>query len=142
MIGNGRAEQAAAVIVGVYQAYVDEFAGVTRRARRRFEAGDWQGTQADAAARLSLYRRFLDECEAALRNRLGGSARDRALWARARSAFAGLMEGRDDAELAETFYNSATRRIMGTVGTDPEIECLEFPASGPIDRAGPVVYDS
>jgi isocitrate dehydrogenase kinase/phosphatase len=69
MIGNGRPERAAAVIVGVYQAYADEFAGVTRRARRRFETRDWRGTQTDAAARLALYRRFLDECEAALRDR-------------------------------------------------------------------------
>ncbi|MGH7630072.1 MAG: bifunctional isocitrate dehydrogenase kinase/phosphatase [Gemmatimonadales bacterium] len=142
MIGNGRPERAAAVIAGLYQAYIDEFAGVTRRARRRFETRDWRGTQTDAAARLALYRRFLDQCEAALRERLGGSAGDRALWVRARSAFAGLMEGRDDVELAETFYNSATRRVLGTVGADPEIECLGFPASGPLERAAAAVYDT
>ncbi len=142
MIGNGRPDQAAAIVVGKYQAYADEFAGVTRRARRRFETRDWHGTQIDAAARLALYRRFLDQCEATLRDRLGDSAADRALWARARSAFAGLIEGRHDAELAETFYNSATRRVLGTVGADPEIECLEFPASGPLDRAAATVYDS
>ncbi|HEX2451968.1 MAG TPA: bifunctional isocitrate dehydrogenase kinase/phosphatase [Gemmatimonadales bacterium] len=141
MIGNGP-EKAATIVVGVYQAYADEFAGVTRRARRRFETRDWHGTQTDAAARLALYRRHLDECEHVLGACLGPSAADRALWARARSVFAGLMEGRDDAELAETFYNSATRRVLGTVGADPEIECLEFPASGPLDRAAPVVYDS
>src|SRR5688572_13120724 len=123
MIGNGTAEQAAAVIVGVYQAYAEEFVAVTRRARRRFETRDWRGTQTDAAARLALYRSFLDECEVVLRARLSGGALDRALWKRTRSAFAGLMEGWDDAELAETFYNSATRRILGTVGADPEVEC-------------------
>ena len=142
MIGNGGPEQAAAVVVGVYQAYAEEFAGVTRRARRRFETRDWRGTQTDAAARLALYRRHLDECEAALRERLGDSAGSRELWVRARSAFAGLMEGRGDAELAETFYNSATRRVLRTVGADPAVECLEFPASGPIDRTAPVVHDS
>ncbi|HEU5170248.1 MAG TPA: bifunctional isocitrate dehydrogenase kinase/phosphatase, partial [Gemmatimonadales bacterium] len=84
----------------------------------------------------------LDECEAELRCALGGRACDRATWARARSAFAGLLEGRDDAELAETFYNSATRRVLGTVGADPEVECLGFPASGPLERTGPVVYDT
>ncbi len=141
MIGNGP-EKAAALVVAIYQAYADEFAGVTRRARRRFETRDWRGTQTDAAARLALYRRFLDECEAALRGRLGPAAGDRALWVRARSAFAGLMEERDDAELAETFYNSATRRVLGTVGADPEVECLEFPASGPLERSAPMVFDS
>jgi isocitrate dehydrogenase kinase/phosphatase len=142
MIGNGGPEQAAAVVVGVYEAYAEEFAGVTRRARRRFETRDWRGTQTDAAARLALYRRHLDECEAALRERLGDSAFSRELWVRARSAFAGLLEGRGDAELAETFYNSATRRVLRTVGADPEVECVEFPASGPIDRTAPVVHDS
>jgi isocitrate dehydrogenase kinase/phosphatase len=142
MIGNGGPEQAAAVVLGVYGAYAEEFAGVTRRARRRFETRDWRGTQTDAAARLALYRRHLDECETALRERLGDSAGDRELWVRARSVFAGLIEGRGDAELAETFYNSATRRVLRTVGADPEVECLEFPASGPIDRTAPVVHDS
>jgi isocitrate dehydrogenase kinase/phosphatase len=142
VIGNGGPEQAAAVVVGVYQAYTDEFATITRRARHRFETRDWRGTQTDAAARLALYRRHLDECEAALRARLGSAAEDRDLWVRARSIFAGLMEGRGDAELAETFYNSATRRVLRTVGADPEVECLEFPASGPIDRTASVVHDS
>jgi isocitrate dehydrogenase kinase/phosphatase len=141
MIGNGP-EQAAALVVGVYQSYADEFARVTRRARARFETRDWGGTQTDAADRLALYRRHIDECELVLRDCLGSAAHDRDLWRRARSAFAGLMEGRDDAELAETFYNSASRRVLGTVGADPEVECLEFPASGPLERSAPVVFDS
>ena len=141
MIGHGP-EAAAAIVLSVYQAYADEFAGVTCRARRRFETRDWRGTQTDAADRLALYRRHIDECEQVLRTQLGAAATDRDLWRRARSIFAGSMESRGDAELAETFYNSATRRILGTVGADPEVECLEFPASGPLDRTAAVVYDS
>ncbi|HET8624372.1 MAG TPA: bifunctional isocitrate dehydrogenase kinase/phosphatase, partial [Gemmatimonadales bacterium] len=141
MIGN-RPELAATLVVGEYEAYADEFATVTRRARHRFETRDWRGTQSDAAERLALYRRHIEACEQALHQCLGAGAGDRDLWTRARSIFAGLMEGRDDAELAETFYNSATRRVLGTVGADPEIECLEFPASGPLDRTAPVAYDS
>jgi len=36
-----------------------------------------------------------------------------------KTAYAGLVAGRPDIELAETFFNSASRRIFHTVGVDP-----------------------
>jgi isocitrate dehydrogenase kinase/phosphatase len=45
-----------------------------------------------------------------------------------RGLYSGFVAGRDDVEIAETFFNSATRRIFTTVGVDPGIE---FVASGP-----------
>jgi isocitrate dehydrogenase kinase/phosphatase len=36
---------------------------------------------------------------------------------------------RGDVELAETFYNSATRRILITVGVDPALEFVWFGAT-------------
>ncbi|HET7600273.1 MAG TPA: bifunctional isocitrate dehydrogenase kinase/phosphatase [Gemmatimonadales bacterium] len=142
MNGNASAERAGAMVMGAYVAYTDEFAALTRRARGRFEARDWRGTQTDAAERLALYKERIDELVADLRQRLGPLARDRPTWTRARSAFAGLIEARNDAELAETFFNSASRRVLGTVGADPDTEFLGFPASGPLERAGPPVFDS
>ena len=51
--------------------------------------------------------------------------------------FSGLIEQRDDWELAETFFNSATRKVFATVGVDGEIEfvhsdhtCPPMPSEG------------
>jgi len=142
MNGNAHADRAAAVLFGEYETWCGAFAEVTRRAKRRFETRDWHGTQADAAERLALYRRHVDAAVACLTELLGADVRRRAIWARVRPVYAGLLEARPDAELAETFFNSASRSVLGTVGTDPDSEFLEFPASGPLARSGPMVFDT
>ena len=50
-----RARAAAAIIERAWVAHVDDFQRLTRRARARFGARDWNGMQQDAAARLDLY---------------------------------------------------------------------------------------
>src|SRR5262249_51927138 len=45
---------------------------------------------------------------------------------------------RGDRELAETFFNSVTRRIFSTVGVDPAIEFVEPGAEVPPVMHGPV----
>jgi isocitrate dehydrogenase kinase/phosphatase len=142
MNGNVCAERAAAGIFGEYEVWSTEFAEITRGAKRRFETRDWQGTQADAADRLALYRQHVEAVVLYLSELLGPELRDRNLWTRVRSIYAGLSEGRDDAELAETFFNSVSRRVLGTVGAAPDTEFLEFPASGPLARTGPMVFDT
>ncbi len=142
LMPHGSAERAAAMLMGAYDAYCAEFARITAQARQRFERRDWRGTQADAAERLALYRDCVEELVAELVQVLGPLARDRGTWTRTRSLYAGLTESRHDPELAETFFNSVSRRVLGSVGTDPDTEFLGFPASGPLERSGPQVYDT
>lgn len=142
MNGNAHAERGAAVLFGEYEAWCVAFAEVTRRAKRRFETRDWLGTQTDAAERLALYRRHVERAVACLTELLGAAVRARGAWARIRPIYAGLVEARPDSELAETFFNSASRSVLGTVGADPDTEFLEFPASGPLVRTGPMVFDT
>ena len=142
MNGNARTDRGAAVLFGEYDAWCAAFAQVTGRAKRRFETRDWRGTQADAAERLALYRGYVERAVICLGEALGDAVRERPAWARIRPVYAGLVEGRPDSELAETFFNSASRRVLGTVGADPDTEFLEFPASGPLARTGPMVFDT
>ncbi len=48
----------------------------------------------------------------------GAAGRDEALWAAMKDEHSRLMAGRGDLELAETFYNSVTRKVFTTVGVD------------------------
>ena len=60
---------------------------------------------------------------------LGGastaSADHRARWIGAKCAYAELVADRPDYELAQTFFNSVTRRLLTTVGVDPAVEFVE-----------------
>jgi len=100
----------------------DQFRAITGRAKQRFETQDWAGMQADAAERLGLYRRIVDLAEAAIRDLLGERLENKLIWVSMKAVYSGHIAGRDDWELAETFFNSVTRRIFTTVGVDHQIE--------------------
>lgn len=131
-MGNQRASDAARRIASAFDAYHARFRDVTRLARQRFECREWQRAQHDAAARLALYRAAVERCVAEMR-----AARDDAIgnegWERVRDAYAAATAGRDDAELAGTFFNSVTRRVLRVVGVDPRVEYL-----GEVVRPGPL----
>ena len=102
--------------------YQRRFKEITSRARVRFEQCDWPGMQADAAERLELYREVVDRVVDELRQLFLVQIQNRSLWAEMRELYAAMIEGREDREIAETFFNSITRRIFATVGVDPGIE--------------------
>ena len=78
--------------------------------------------RADALERLELYRKVLDPALADLEAILEAGLCDKSVWSEMKEAYASLVAGRPDIELAETFFNSASRRIFHTVGVDPRTE--------------------
>jgi isocitrate dehydrogenase kinase/phosphatase len=126
--GNRDSREALAAVQaidGAWSRYVVGFEEITLRARQRFERRDWVGAQSDATERLTLYRVHLDAAVADVRDILGDAVMERTLWATVKALHAVHNAGRPDAELAQTFFNSVTRRIFSTVGVDPGIEYLE-----------------
>jgi isocitrate dehydrogenase kinase/phosphatase len=115
-----QATELAALVHAGFESYQAQFGLVTRRARARFEARDWSGSQRDARERLGLYRQFSDWVVRELRRRLAGREEDATLWSEARPLFRALALGRNDAELALTFFNSSARRVLRSVGLDLE----------------------
>ncbi|MEM6336587.1 MAG: bifunctional isocitrate dehydrogenase kinase/phosphatase [Bacteroidota bacterium] len=113
---------AATTIRDAYDAYLAGFRAVTRRAKRRFEARDWAGAKADTQERLGLYRPAVDAATLEVRQHLGTRAKEREVWAAMKRSYADLVRGRQDIEIAETFYNSVVRRVFSTVGVDPSSE--------------------
>src|SRR5262249_47336256 len=56
---------------------------------------------------------------------VGGAAVPRAGWGEAKRAYGAGIADRADYELAQTFFNSVTRRLLTTVGVDPAVEFVE-----------------
>jgi isocitrate dehydrogenase kinase/phosphatase len=140
--------RAAAAIHAAYSGWRQGFDEITARARERFERRDWRGAQADATARLALYRIHLDNAVADVRDHLDDSLMERTLWAAIKADHARTLAHRGDAEIAETFFNSVTRRVFSTVGVDAAIEYLDPDAvtadltPPPTERFGPGIPDA
>jgi isocitrate dehydrogenase kinase/phosphatase len=139
--------RAAAAIHAAYEGWRHGFAEITGRARERFERRDWRAAQADATARLALYRIHVDNAVADVRDLLDDALMERTLWAAIKAQHARALAQRGDGEIAETFFNSVTRRVFSTVGVDAAIEYLDpdaFSSVGspaPTERYGPGAPD-
>jgi isocitrate dehydrogenase kinase/phosphatase len=133
-------DSAVTAIHSAYDQYARGFQEITSRARRRFEQRDWAGSQADATARLELYKAHVDAAVADVHDILEDAVMERTVWAAMRREHASRVSDRPDAELAETFFNSVTRRVFSTVGVDPAIEYLSSPSGQPVADGKPI-YD-
>jgi isocitrate dehydrogenase kinase/phosphatase len=131
-----RARTGAEWLLRAYEEYTRAFREITRRAPARFSKRDWHGTRTDALERLELYRHRLDPAIRDLESLFGEGVSDVALWTAMKALFARLAANRQDLELAETFFNSASRRIFHTVGVDSRAEFVSSePPALPLDAA-------
>ena len=119
--------QSAKAIYQEFLRYNDAFSRTTNRARRRFEQRDWQGHQKDIAERVDLYEKSVQRLVDSLREILGDRVNDHALWHDIRWFFGERLAKVPDAGFIKTYFNSTTRRIFRTVGTDPEVEFVAPP---------------
>lgn len=126
-LGRHAAAEAARLIHDGFLAYNREFQQITDRARRRFEERDWQGQLRDIAERVELYEHWVNRTLVALRAHLGEHVRDHDVWRTLRDYFGARVEGVPDAGFMKTFFNSITRRLLGTVGVDPDVEFVQPP---------------
>jgi isocitrate dehydrogenase kinase/phosphatase len=121
-----------------FEAYIDERARITARARARFERREWLEGQRDARERLDLRERIVYETVGVVRAELGGAVHERAVWNRMKERYEADAEARADAEIALSFFNSVTRRVFATVGVDPTIEFLAAERPPPAEGSVPV----
>src|SRR5690606_13779042 len=115
----------ARVVAEAYDGFETRFRIVTRRARIRFAERDWTGMSTDARERLDLYERAAEGAADNIRSIFAERTEDEMVWAGMKAVYSGLIMDRHDWELAETFFNSVTRKIFTTVGVDPRIEFVD-----------------
>ncbi len=125
-----------------FDRYRLEFTTITARAPDRFARREWREVHEDATLRLDLYRRSIDRLEEEIADELGARVRDRAVWVEMKRLYSAGSTERADRELAETFFNSITRRLFSTVGVDSQCEFVarqvepQEPSGGARDAAG------
>ena len=117
--------------------YENKFQEITRRAREVFLARDWQGSFDDAAARLRLYADVLNGLVERTKALLGDRLDDRSVWAAIKAVYSSSIVNSAGWEIAESFFNSLTRRVFATEGVDQTIEFVDtdFDASSGSESA-------
>lgn len=116
--------------------YAGAFEQITRRAQKRFVERDWPGAASDASERLDLYTGAVDGAQTQVETMLAERSAERLIWAGLKAVYSGLIAGRPDWELAETFFNSVTRRVFATEGVDANIEFVDSDFAVPDEARG------
>jgi len=111
-------------LLKAFDSYHQSFKEITRRAGKRFRDADWPGIRSDALERLDLYSRIVDQTVAGLHEMRGeaDAKQTHTAWKKIKTEFIRLIRDRYDYPLAETFFNSVTRRVFQVMGVNPEIE--------------------
>ncbi len=122
---NKFADQCARAVLKAFEKFHAQFRIITQRARERFQDQNWHGMKDDAEERLDLYKSVVDEIVAEVRQLLGSRFDDESVWIDIKNTYSTLSNALDVWELAETFFNSVTRKIFATVGVDPQIEFVD-----------------
>ncbi|MFL6540665.1 MAG: bifunctional isocitrate dehydrogenase kinase/phosphatase [Chthoniobacterales bacterium] len=105
--------------------YDDRFHAITLRARDRFLARDWRGSYADAGDRLHLYSEVLDDLTESVKETMAERLCERSVWTAIKAVYSALIAQSLKREIAESFFNSVTRRVFVTEGVDQAIEFVD-----------------
>ena len=95
-----------------FQRHYTLFRAESARAQQRFETRDWQGQQRAQRERIAYYDERVRECVARLEQEFQAGTQPMAIWQQVKLHYIGLLVGHHQPELAETFFNSVTTRIL------------------------------
>ena len=115
----------ASLIAEHFRLYNEEFGRITRRAAAHFLNEAWHTAQLDAVERIELYENRVSRCVALLGEKLQGDRSDAAVWIEIKRAYEMLVARRPDGDFYNTFFNSVTRDLFGTVGVNRQVEFCE-----------------
>jgi isocitrate dehydrogenase kinase/phosphatase len=105
--------------------YEKRFQAITLRARDRFLACAWRESYADAAERLQLYARQMEKLTEQIKEIMGTRLCERSVWTGMKAVYSSLIAQASQREIAESFFNSLTRRVFATEGVDQAIEFVD-----------------
>ncbi len=91
-----------------YQLFRQESA----KAKQRFENQDWHGQQRAQRERIEFYDLRVKECSARLETEFEAALQPPDIWQQVKLHYIGLLVDHFQPELAETFFNSVTTKIL------------------------------
>ena len=102
----------AKAIVEGFDRHYQLFTAAARAAKRRFEQSDWQGQLDAQRDRIAFYDLRVDEAVERLNTEFKAAELPRETWHQVKLHTIGLLIEHYQPELAETFFNSVTTKIL------------------------------
>ncbi|WP_423597822.1 bifunctional isocitrate dehydrogenase kinase/phosphatase [Roseateles sp. MS654] len=111
-LNDPRAFEIAQTMLEGFDKHYRLFREASATAKQRFEQADWHGQQRAQRERIEFYDLRVDEAVALLEERYNTSALPTEVWQQVKLHYIGLLTKHLRPELAETFFNSVTTRIL------------------------------
>ncbi|NJD25181.1 MAG: bifunctional isocitrate dehydrogenase kinase/phosphatase [Betaproteobacteria bacterium] len=106
------AHQIALAMIQGFNKHYTLFRQTCRDAKTRFENADWLGVHKAVKERIRFYDDRVDECVVRLKHEFDAQNVDDATWQQVKLLYIGLLLNHKQPELAETFFNSVTTKIL------------------------------
>ncbi len=110
--GQREAYAIARAMLDGFDRHYRRFSETNRAAKERFEQADWHGQQQAARDRIEFYDQRVRETLQWLRNEFAADSLSSEVWQQVKLLYIGLLIDHRQPELAETFFNSVTTKIL------------------------------
>ncbi len=111
-LDNALAFDIATALLEGFNRHYRLFRAESARAKHRFETQDWPGQQRAQRERIEFYDLRVREAAMRLEREFKASEQSHDVWAQVKLHFIGLLVDHHQPELAETFFNSVTTKIL------------------------------
>ena len=109
---DSRAFDIAQALLDGFNRHYRLFRETSAAAKERFERADWHGQQRAQAQRIEFYDQRVDEAVDRLRSEFDVDTLSMDTWQQVKLHYIGLLTDHHQPELAETFFNSVTAKLL------------------------------
>ena len=110
--GHTLAYRIAGALLEGFDRHYRLFSETNRAAKQRFERADWHGQQRAMRERIEFYDVRVHEARDRLQSEFAADALPMAVWQQVKLLYIGMLVDHKQPELAETFFNSVTTKIL------------------------------
>jgi isocitrate dehydrogenase kinase/phosphatase len=111
-LGDSHAFGIAQALLDGFNKHYRLFRAASAAAKQRFETADWAGQQRAQRERIEFYDTRVAEAAERLQTEFNAAQLSMHLWQQIKLHYIGLLTNHHQPELAETFFNSVTTKIL------------------------------
>ena len=111
-LSDSRAFDIAQAMLEGFNGHYQLFRETSAAAKERFERADWHGQQHAQRDRIEFYDKRVDEGAERLQKEFNAGSLSMDTWQQVKLHYIGLLTNHHQPELAETFFNSVTTKIL------------------------------
>jgi isocitrate dehydrogenase kinase/phosphatase len=111
-LADPRAFDIARALLDGFNRHYRLFRETSAAAKQRFERADWHGQQRAQRERIEFYDKRVEEAAERLQREFAAGGLPMDVWQQVKLHYIGLLTNHHQPELAETFFNSVTTKIL------------------------------